>query len=40
MRLLGKPLSGMAVGIAESGALLLLLDDGTIEHVFSGEAHL
>lgn len=39
MRLLGKPLSGKAVGIAESGALLLLLDDGTIEQVFSGEAH-
>ena len=40
MRLLGKPLFGTAVGIAESGALLLRLDDGSTEEVFSGEAHI
>lgn len=40
MRLLRKPFSGTAVGIAESGALLLRLDDGATEEVFSGEAHI
>lgn len=40
MRLLGKPLSGIAEGIADSGALLLRLDGGAVEEVFSGEAHL
>lgn len=40
MRLLGEPVSGLCLGIADSGALLLRRDDGTIQEVFSGEAHM
>lgn len=40
MRLLGTPVSGTACGIAETGALLLRRDDGAIEEIYSGEAHI
>jgi len=40
MRLLGTPVSGIACGIADSGALLLRRDDGAIEEIYSGEAHI
>ncbi|MBP5321787.1 MAG: biotin--[acetyl-CoA-carboxylase] ligase [Kiritimatiellae bacterium] len=38
LALLGKPLSGIAEGIAPDGALLLRLPDGTQTPVYSGEA--
>lgn len=40
MRLLGEPTAGIAAGISECGALLLKRDDGSLEEVFSGEAHI
>lgn len=40
MSLLGEPVSGLCLGIADSGALLLRRDDGMVQEVFSGEAHL
>ena len=40
MGLCGTPVEGVAAGIASSGALLLRKSDGTVEEVFSGEAHI
>lgn len=40
IELVGTPACGVAAGIAASGALLLRKDDGSIEEVFSGEAHV
>lgn len=40
MGLSGKPVEGVAAGIASSGALLLRKSDGAVEEVFSGEAHI
>lgn len=34
------PVSGTATGIAPDGALLLARDDGTVESVYSGDAHI
>ena len=34
------PVSGTAAGIAPDGALILAHDDGTVESVYSGDAHI
>lgn len=40
IRLLGEPVSGLCLGISEAGALLLRRPDGSVQEVFSGEAHM
>lgn len=40
IELVGKPVSGIASGIAPTGALLLTKPDGSIDEIYSGEAHI